>query len=399
MRILVIDRSPPIGTTQGNVLIGHHLFPRLTEHELVLVAPAMPEAMADRAELLRTFADVHLVPRDRPLAAMAGWFEGTLHGRLARGLRLDPEFALRFRARIRAMVAGGDFDAVHVRQLPMAPYGTEVGTIGRLMELIDSETLAARRAVPQTAARRGRARLAARVERRILGEYDITTTVGTADLEVLRRLRRGSRVEIVPNGVDAETFQPLDLPEEAATIVFSGAMSFGPNVVAAELLVRDILPLVRASVPEARVVLAGRDPTRAVQALAGPHVEVTGSVPDLRPYLAGATLVACPMVSGSGVKNKVLEAMAMGRALVGTPLAVEGLDIEAGRHVAVANDPAGLARAIVGLLRDAPARLRMGEAARVRVAQRYTWEACAATYEGLYRDLARLTHARAGGPA
>jgi glycosyltransferase involved in cell wall biosynthesis len=399
MKILVIDRSPPIGTTQGNVLIGHHLFPRLRGHELVLVAPATPEAMADRAELLRIFADVHLVPRDRLLAAMAGWFEATLHGGLARGLRLDPEFAARFRTAIRDVIAAEHFDAVHVRQLPMAPYGSEVGQLGRLVELIDSETLAARRAVPQTAARRARARLAARVERRILGEYDITTTVGTADLDVLRRLRRGSRVELVPNGVDAEIFQPLDLPEEPATIVFSGAMSFGPNVAAAELLVREILPLVRASVPEARVVLAGRDPTTAVHALAGPQVEVTGSVPDLRPYLARATLVACPMVSGSGVKNKVLEAMAMGRALVGTPLAVEGLDIEAGRHVAVAADPDGIASAIVELLRDAPARRRMGEAARERVAQRYTWEACAATYERLYRDLARLTHARSEQPA
>lgn len=398
MKVLVIDRSPPIGTTQGNVLIGHHLFPRLKQHALVLVAPATPEAMADRAELLRTFADVHLVPRATPLAAMAGWFEGTLQGGLARGLRLDPDFASRFRATIRGVIGAEGFDAVHVRQLPMAPYGAEVGSIGRLMELIDSETLAARRALPRTTARRARARLAARVERRILGEYDITTTVGTADLEVLRRLRRGSRVELVPNGVDAEIFQPLSLPEEPATIVFSGAMSFGPNVAAAQLLVRDILPLVRTSVPDARVVLAGRDPSAAVQALAGPQVEVTGSVSDLRPFLARATLVACPMVSGSGVKNKVLEAMAMGRAIVATPLAVEGLDIEPGRHVAVADGPAAVAATIIDLLRDASARRRMGQAARERVAERYTWEACAAAYERLYGDLARLTQARGERP-
>ena len=397
MKILVIDRSPPIGTTQGNVLIGHHLFPRLKGHELVLVAPATPEAMADRAELLRIFAEVHLVARDRPLAALAGWFEGTLPSRLARSMGLDPAFAGQLRSTIRQVVAEHRFDAVHVRQLPMAPYGAEVGAVGRLMELIDSETLAARRAVPRTAARRARARLAARVERRILRAYDITTTVGTADLDELRRLSRRSHVELVSNGVDAEMFQPLDLPEEPATIVFSGAMSFGPNVVAAQLLAREILPVVHASVPEARVIIAGRDPTRAVQALAGPNVEVTGSVADLRPYLARATVVACPMLSGSGVKNKVLEAMAMGRALVGTPLAVEGLDIEPGRHVAVANAPTGVARAIVDLLRDAPARRRMGESARQRVAERYTWEACAATYERLYRDLASLTKARGGG--
>jgi glycosyltransferase involved in cell wall biosynthesis len=205
-------------------------------------------------------------------------------------------------------------------------------------------------------------------------------------------------VELVPNGVDAEIFQPLSLPEEPATIVFSGAMSFGPNVAAAQLLVRDILPLVRTSVPDARVVLAGRDPSAAVQALAGPQVEVTGSVSDLRPFLARATLVACPMVSGSGVKNKVLEAMAMGRAIVATPLAVEGLDIEPGRHVAVADGPAAVAATIIDLLRDASARRRMGQAARERVAERYTWEACAAAYERLYGDLARLTQARGERP-
>lgn len=399
MNILVIDRAPPIGTTQGNVLIGHHLFPRLKHHRLVLVAPASPEAMADRSELSRTFAEVHLVPRAAPPPAIAGWFEATLPENLARGLRLDPAFASRFRATIRDAVSDAQVDAVHVRQLPMAPYGSDLRQLGRLVELVDSETLAARRAVPRTAAHSARARLAARIERRVLGGYDITTTVGTADLAVLRRLRRGSRVELAPNGVDAAAYRPLDVPEDPATIVLSGAMSFGPNVAAAEMLVREVLPLVRTSVPDARVALAGRDPVPAIHALAGPNVEITGSVPDLRPYLARATLVACPMVSGSGVKNKVLEAMAMGRALVATPLAIEGLDVEAGTHVAVAADPAGLARAIVGLLRDAPARRRMGQAARERVAERYTWEACAATYERLYHDLAQLTRARSGRPA
>jgi glycosyltransferase involved in cell wall biosynthesis len=400
MNILVIDRAPPVGTTQGNVLIGHHLFPRLAAHRLVLVAPVTPEAEADRAELLRTFAEVHLVERNGTPPAMRGWFEASTGRWGARGLRLDADFATRFRARIRAVLSGEAFDAVHVRQLPMAPYGEVTSGVGRLLELIDSETLAARRALPRTGARRARAALASRIERRAMEPYDITTTVGSADLETLRELRPDRRVELVPNGVDAATFQPLpDVAEDPATIVFSGAMSFPPNVAAAEFLVREILPLVQASVPDARVVIAGRDPIAAVQALAGPRVEVTGRVPDLRPYLARATVVASPMVSGSGVKNKVLEAMAMGRPLAGTPLAVEGLDVEPGLHVAVGEGAEGMARQIVALLGDADARRRMGQAARERVAQRYTWEACAATYESLYRDLAAITKARRAASA
>src|SRR5262249_27358188 len=150
---------------------------------------------------------------------------------------------------------------------------------------------------------------AARVaESRAAGEYRHVTTVADADAAAIRDLAPDAAVEVIPNGVDTNHFAPLEVDEEANTLTFVGAMDFPPNVAAARYLVEAVLPQVRTT--GVRVRLVGRSPNRAVRALAWrPGVEVTGEVDDVRPWLSSSSLVVCPMVSGSGIKNKVLEAM------------------------------------------------------------------------------------------
>lgn len=129
--------------------------------------------------------------------------------------------------------------------------------------------------------------------------------------------------------------------------------------------------------------------------MASPAVEVTGEVEDVRPYLAAATLFVAPMVSGSGIKNKVLEAMAMALPVVATPLAVEGLPVRSRENAMIADGAAPFAAAIGQLLSSSDERTRMGEAGRALVEGHYTWEGCAARYELLYQELA---HAGGGSP-
>jgi glycosyltransferase involved in cell wall biosynthesis len=118
-----------------------------------------------------------------------------------------------------------------------------------------------------------------------------------------------------------------------------------------------------------------------------PGVIVTGAVPDVRPWLAKGAVIVCPMVSGSGIKNKVLEAMAMARPIVATSLAVDGLGVSPGIHLEVADQLEPMTTAIVRLLDDPARRASIGSAAREFVRQSYSWEACAERYEALYRDL------------
>ena len=182
-------------------------------------------------------------------------------------------------------------------------------------------------------------------------------------------------------------FQPWLI---AAYVVFVGAMAYAPNVAAMRYFTDEVLPIVRRTRPGARLTIVGRDPAPVVRAMASEGVDVTGEVDDVRPYLARAAVFVAPMVSGSGIKNKVLEAMAMGRPVVATPLAIEGLPLRHGENVLVADGAAGLADAIHRLLADPGEAARIGGGGRALVERIYTWDACATRYERLYQELAQL---------
>lgn len=389
LSVLVIDRAPPVSMRQGNSLIGMEVFGRLAHLDLTLVAPATPDEQEAAQGLDGIFRATHFVARSRRTPALAGSIEPALATRLRSAPGLDLAAARALARRIDEVAGHRDFDVLHVRQLPMAGYGGAVRAPGRLLELIDSETLGAERARPATWRTRLRARLAASGERRAMSRFDVVTTVADADADRLRAIAPAARVEVVPNGVDAARFRPHpDAKPIPSTLVFVGAMSYPPNVAAMRHLSSEVLPLVRQAVPDARLTIVGRDPSPEVRAMASMSVDVTGEVEDVRPYLAAASVFVAPMVSGSGIKNKVLEAMAMARPVVVTPLAVEGLPVRSGQDALVADGAAQLAAAIIRLLRDPEGQTRMGKAARSLVEQRYTWEACAARYEQLYEELA-----------
>lgn len=399
MNILVIDRAPPCDLLQGNALIGQHLFRRLRHHHLTLICPAPAGSHEHyQAELAPLFDTVHLVAREQPIPALMGSFEPTL---ARAGLRLggaDIAAARAFQARVRSVVASSSFDVIHTRQLPMAAITAGIKHPAKLLELIDSETLQAARRVrskaPQTWLRAVTARL---VERHAARQFNACTTVASADAQVVQQLAPGVPVHVTPNGVDAAYFAPLDLPEDSESIIFTGAMSFPPNVTAVLHFYQNILPLIRRELPNVRLVIAGRDPSPAIAALASdPFVTVTGFVDDMRPWLARASLMVCPMVMGSGIKNKVLEALAMARPVVATTMGVEALEVTSGHELMIADTAAEFARATLALLRDSAARRRMGAAGRDLVLRRYTWDACAASYDAIYSQLAARhgTHQR-----
>ncbi len=399
LNVLVIDRAPPLSAVQGSELIARNVFPLLRAgHHLTLVAPAEAgEQAAARSALAEMFDEVRLIPRAHRPTALVGWLEPQLarRGVRTRG-RLDSAGAARVSRTIRDVLAEGRIDVVHVRQLPMAGYATDVGTLPRLLELIDAETLATRRD-PRRGIRAGvRRMVATAIERRAIRSYPIVTVVAEADAAALRASRPGLRVEVVPNGVDATRFQPRpDTTIVGDSVVFVGAMSFPPNVAAVRWFVEAVLPRLRDLRPGVTFTIVGRDPTEAVRALAAdPAVTVTGSVDDVRPWLAGSAVVVAPMRSGSGIKNKILEAMAMGRPVVATAMAAEGLAGQAGRDLLVADGSDEFAQAVAELLADDARAASIAAAGRALVESTYTWQACADRYAALYRELAASRAAR-----
>jgi polysaccharide biosynthesis protein PslH len=220
-----------------------------------------------------------------------------------------------------------------------------------------------------------------------------------------RVCRRPLRARCVPNALDLDSYRcsassyygagdavvadqasptPRAVLPARRDIVLPGSFAYAPNVEGARLLRDRILPAVRASVPEARLLLVGQDPDGHAAALqAPPAVVATGAVPDTRPYLRAASVVAVPVLHGGGTRFKILEALALGRPVVTTPLGCEGLDVEDGRHLLV-RPIDEFAGAIFSLLRDPARGDRLGRRGRALVEQQYSWEAVeAALRDGL----------------
>jgi len=183
------------------------------------------------------------------------------------------------------------------------------------------------------------------------------------------------RIAVVPNGVDTAYFAPQPgVAEEPDSLLFVGSFFWPANVDAARWLVSDILPRIRRELPGVRLCLVGHDPPPEIQALAHPpDLVVAGSVPDVRPYLARAALCVVPLRLGSGTRLKILDALAMGRPVICTSLAGEGLDLAAGRELLIADGAEDLAAAAARLLRDPAQRTALGVAGWRAVEARYSW--------------------------
>lgn len=392
MRVLVIDRAPPLDLRQGNALIGRHIFPRLARrHELTLLCPvAAGDEERLRADAECWFSTVQFVPRAAPVAALQGFLEPALTRRFPRILHTrNVRWAARFDALVAEHLRDGDYDIIHTRELPMAGFSSPHAHPAKLLELIDSATLRERRQLDAgLPSSWPRFPLARAIEKRAIQGFRAVTAVSPTDACAIRALGATIDVRTIANGVDTDYFAPSEAPHDPEKVLFLGAMSFGPNVEAVTFFHRSIWPSIRREIPTARFVICGRDPAPAVRALsADPSVIVTGDVDDVRPWLAQATIVICPMTRGSGIKNKVLEALAMRKAVVASPLAIEALAVSDGFEVFVAETPDTFAQRCVRLLRDADARERIGVAGRRYVLRQHSWDACAASYDALYREL------------
>ena len=216
------------------------------------------------------------------------------------------------------------------------------------------------------------ARLLGDFEQRVARRAAASLFVSEPEAALFRSL--GGPVDTVMaigNGIDLDYFQPQSCPHDGL-IVFTGQMDYLPNIDAVTSFVRDVLPGIRERRPDVRFAIVGRNPAPAIKRLAGlPGVTITGEVPDVRPWLAAADVVVAPLAIARGVQNKVLEAMAMGRPVVATSAAAEGLEAKGALVIA---EIGAMADAVLSLLADPLRADALGEAARVRVEARYRWD-------------------------
>lgn len=283
---------------------------------------------------------------------------------------------------------------------PMAQYLDAPGLTRRIVDFCDVDSAkwtqyAADRPWPMSwLYRREGARLLA-FERRAAAATEASLFVTAAEADLFRRAAPevAGKVSAMQNGVDAEYFSPSHrfdspFPPGGPVLVFTGAMDYWPNIDAVTWFAADILPAIRARVPGVRFWVVGMNPAPAVQALEsdaeGAVVRVTGTVPDVRPYLAHADVVVAPLRIARGIQNKVLEAMAMGRPVVLSAAPAVGLAAQDGRDCAIAADAASFADKVVELLGQPDRGGDMGRSGREAVLRGYSWSAHLAQFERLF---------------
>ena len=298
---------------------------------------------------------------------------------------------------IRQTQARTKFDVAHIEHLRGAELGYAVNGVPTVFDSVDSITLLfeqVRQAGPTWRSRLLAGLDLARTrhyEGQLLARFARVLVTSPRDKAALAKLSDRSiddkRLVVLPNGVDLDYFAPMVLPREPATIIFSGKMSYHANIAAALDLATRIMPLVWAKFPQAKLTIAGKDPAPELLALArDPRLTVTGTVPDLRPYLAQATIAVSPIRYGVGIQNKVLEALAMTTPVVSTPQAVSALQVTPGQELLVGESPEAIAQAIITLLRDDQLHQRIGQAGRRYVETYHDWGVVAEKLEQVYGE-------------
>lgn len=223
-------------------------------------------------------------------------------------------------------------------------------------------------------------------ERRTLSRFEGVVVTGPDDARVLRRLTGQRRVAVIPNGVRLPELDGLPGEGEEPRVIFTGVLDYGPNVEAVRHFVREVWPAVRERIPGAVFVVAGRSPAPVVERLARePGVALRLDVPDLTTEIREAWVAVAPMRSGSGIKNKVLEAWAAERPVVLSELATNGLDFSGAHGEALAGlvcrDRSEMAETVTALLRDRPRRRELGRRSRSLAEENHGWEAAGGRLE------------------
>ena len=410
-RILFLTPQLPYPPQQGTALRNYNLIAQVAQrHEVHLLSFVEPHAgtlprqsAPDLGPLQDSCASVHTVPvpyrsRWRRLqTVVTSHLPDLVH-------RLDsPSFYSMLEQVVRDITP---LHVVEIEGLEMAQYGvhaarTAAGSTPRLFYDAHNAEYLLQKRIFETDSHRPRRWPGAlyswlqwkklrRYEAGICRQAQQVIACSPADGNALAQLVPDLKATIVPNGVDTEYFQPgivSTFPLGPHSLVFTGKMDFRPNVDAALWFGTAVLPLIRQTIPRAQFYIVGKSPHPRLAPLRDmPGITLTGFVEDVRPYVAAAAACVVPLLTGGGTRLKVLEAMAMGKAIVSTTLGCEGILATPGREIILADEAVDMAAQVVALLGD-PARCQaLGQAARAFVERHFDWRIVTAPLEQLYEE-------------
>lgn len=397
MQILLISRCPPYPLYRGDRLIPYHIAHELADRQAQIDLLAFYDRPADIAEVPRyerLFRSVTLIRE--PKRSLRDYLH-RMRTRSARfPTRAGESWSPEMWNAIQKMTRQHTYDVAHLfGGVQVYEYRHVVRHLPNVIVPYESFSLWMDRAVQE--ARGIVARLSTRAQRRVARNferwmyegYDRCVMLTERDAGVLRVLNPALPLVVIPNGVDVDYFTSTGFEPDTPSLLFIGNYDYGPNLDAALRLVRDLFPRLLQRVPQARLTLVGGNVPPELQGYASDVVTITGRVPDLRPYFETSLMFVSPLRLGAGIKNKVLQAMAMGVPVVATPLSCDGIPVVANRHVIMGQSDDELLSGMIRLLRDASLRHQLRQQGRALVEQHFTWSRVADRYEDLYEQVIR----------
>jgi glycosyltransferase involved in cell wall biosynthesis len=397
MDLLLISRCPPFPLYHGDRLIPYHLARELSTrlHRIDLLA--FYQAPADVAEVPRyerLFGNIRLIQEPR-----RSWMDYRKRSRKAdaRFPRCSKDsWSPEMWEHIQQALIDHPYDVAHVfGGVQVYEYLPLIRQLPNVIVPYESFSLWLERAVREEKHRLPRLlkqmqyRMASSYESWMFEGYDRVVVLTDHDARTLKDLNPRTPTIVIPNGVDIEYFTPTGYEPDEPVLLFTGNYDYAPNLDAALRLARDIFPRIKKAVPRARLYIVGGSPPPELMAYASDDVEITGRVPDLRPYFEMSLIFISPLRLGAGIKNKVLEAMAMQKPVVATPLSCEGIPVLQGHHVLLGITDDDLVKNVFQLFKDNKLRQQMALNGRQLVEQRFTWARVADMYETLYRQVIR----------
>jgi sugar transferase (PEP-CTERM/EpsH1 system associated) len=403
MRILILTPQFPYPPHKGTTLRNYNLMAGLAPRhmiDLLSFADTAPAA-SPIDQICRRIATVPIPHRPSWRRAL----DTVLSPWPDMGLRL---WSRDFQQKLATWLSDGAYEVIQVEGLELARYALsllrEADTVrGRPLIVFDdhnAEYLLQKRIAEAEIAARGwnagaiyssiQWRKLRSFERRVCRQADRVACVSAADAITLQQLDPALKTHLIPNGVDTDFYQrekvtPLDLP--AHSLVFTGTMDFRPNVDAMLWFAREVLPHVKARVPDVQVYIVGQRPHARLDVLRGdPSITITGAVDDTRPYIAAAGVYIVPLRMGGGTRLKLLEALALQAPIVSTTLGAEGFEVKSGEQLLLADEPVDFAQAIVDLINDGVRARLLGAAGRSFAVQHYDWRNIVPKFEEVYRE-------------
>jgi len=378
MRVIFLSPWYPYPPDNGSKIRIFNLLRELsTNHELTLFSFVDPEDQPEEESPLRTICErVRVFPRPTRngsnLRSLTSYISPTPR-------HLVTTHSPQMSQAVQAELSRGHYDVLVASQRRMAPYAVPISGLPKVWEEVETTLLREASLREHSPLRRLRRELTWAKERahirRMVRHFDACTVVSRQEGKQLRVIApHVARLVVIPNGVDLNHYQPMEVLPQPDTLIFNGSLTYAPNYDAVTYFLREIYPQITRRRPDVRFVITGHTEGVNLSKLS-PHegVRLTGHVPDIRPVMASSWVCVAPLLTGGGTRLKILEAMALGIPVVATRKGAEGLRVEHTKDILLAEDAESFAREVVALLEDTALRHRLAVSGRQTVERTYDW--------------------------